>query len=118
MGDSILIVNYKLNKVPHKKLDKIPYELWKGRRPSYKYLKVCGCLAKISILDPKRFKIGSKTVNYVFIIYAYNSSACQFLLYKLIKDIHSNTIMGSKNVISLRMCFHGRKQKKIVYLRE
>jgi hypothetical protein len=39
-GKAILIVNYILNKVAHKKLNKTPYELWNGRRPSYKYLKV------------------------------------------------------------------------------
>ncbi|XP_071722822.1 uncharacterized protein [Rutidosis leptorrhynchoides] len=38
----VLTANYILNKVPHKKLDKIPYELWKGKPPSYKYMKVWG----------------------------------------------------------------------------
>ena len=39
-GEAILSANYILNRIPHKKTNKSPYELWKGRRPSYKYLKV------------------------------------------------------------------------------
>ena len=35
-GEAILTANYLLNKAP-KKSRKTPYELWKGRKPSYKY---------------------------------------------------------------------------------
>ncbi|CAL8118819.1 unnamed protein product [Prunus armeniaca] len=35
-------------------LDKTPYELWKGHKPSYKYLKVWGCLAKVAVPNPKK----------------------------------------------------------------
>ena len=41
-GEAILSANYILNLIPHKKTNKSLYELWKGRRPSYKYLKVWG----------------------------------------------------------------------------
>ena len=37
-GEAILSANYLLNKVPKKKEEKTPYELWKGRKPSYNYL--------------------------------------------------------------------------------
>ena len=37
-GEAILTANYILNKVPKKKAGKTPYELWRGRKPSYKYL--------------------------------------------------------------------------------
>ena len=37
-GEAILSSNYLLNKVSQKKEEKTPYELWKGKRPSYKYL--------------------------------------------------------------------------------
>ena len=36
----ILTANYLLNKVPKKKTENTPYELWKGRKSSYKYLRV------------------------------------------------------------------------------
>ena len=37
-GEAILSANYFLNKVPKKKVEKTPYELWRGQYPSYKYL--------------------------------------------------------------------------------
>ena len=78
--------------------NKSPYELWKGRRPSYKYLKVWGCLDKVAVPIPKKVKIGPKTVDCVFIGYAHNSSAYRFLIHKSeIFNIHANTIIESKN---------------------
>nr|GEV36290.1 retrovirus-related Pol polyprotein from transposon TNT 1-94 [Tanacetum cinerariifolium] len=37
---------YLLNKIPRKEKEETPYELWMGRKPSYQYLRVWGCLAK------------------------------------------------------------------------
>jgi len=51
----------------------------KSRRASYKYLKVWGCHENVAILDLKKVKIGHKTMDYIFIGYAYNSSAYWFL---------------------------------------
>ena len=97
-GEAILSANYLLNKIPRKKDQKTPYELWKGRQPSYKYLKVWGCLAKVIAPLPKRMKIGPKTVDCIFIGYAQNSNAYRFLVHKSKNpDIHKNTIMESKN---------------------
>uniref|UniRef100_A0A2N9EK44 Integrase catalytic domain-containing protein n=1 Tax=Fagus sylvatica TaxID=28930 RepID=A0A2N9EK44_FAGSY len=53
-GEALLSANYILNKLPQKKLDKTPYELWKGRTPSYQFLKVWGCLAKVAVPIPKK----------------------------------------------------------------
>ena len=56
-GEAILSANYILNRIPQKKTNKPSYELWKGRRPSYKYLKVWGCLAKVVVVPiPKKVK--------------------------------------------------------------
>ncbi|KAJ9559825.1 hypothetical protein OSB04_004985 [Centaurea solstitialis] len=97
-GEAVLSANYILNKVPRKKLDKTPYELWMGRKPSYKYLRVWGCLAKVVAPPPKAVKIGPKTVDCIFIGYAQNSSAHRFLVHESsIPDIHKNTIMESRN---------------------
>jgi hypothetical protein len=46
MRVSILTVNYLVNKVLHKKIEKKTYELWKSNRPFYKYL---GHLAEIVV---------------------------------------------------------------------
>ena len=55
-GEAILSTNYLLNKVPTKQAKKTPYELWKGIKPSYKYLRVWGCLAKVAVPPLKKVK--------------------------------------------------------------
>ena len=97
-GEAILSSNYFLNNVLRKKEEKTPYELWKGKRPSYKYLRVWGCLAKVVVPTPKKMKIGPKTVDFIFIGYAYNSNAYRFLVHESENpDIHKNTIMELRN---------------------
>ncbi|KAD6118818.1 hypothetical protein E3N88_10089 [Mikania micrantha] len=97
-GEAILLATYLLNKIPFKKKDVTPYELWMGRKPSYKYLKVWGCLAKVVVPPPKVQRIGPKTVDCVFIGYAHHSSAYRFLVHDSKNpDIHKNTIMESRN---------------------
>lgn len=66
-GDTLPAANDILNRIPHKKTDKSPYELWKGKISSYKKFKVWGCLAKVRVPLPKRTKVGPKTIDYVFI---------------------------------------------------
>ena len=105
-GEAILFANYILNRLPQKKSNQSPYELWKGRRPSYKYLKVWGCLAKVAVPIPKKVKIGPKTVDCVFIGYAHNSSAYRFLIHKSeIFDMHVNTIIESRNAYFFEKVF-------------
>ena len=53
-GDAILSACHVLNRVPHKKIRKTPYEPWEGRAPNLGYLKVWGCLAKVGIPEPHR----------------------------------------------------------------
>ena len=97
-GEAILSANYILNKLPRKKTKKTPYELWKGKMPSYQFLKVWGCLAKVAVPNLKRIKIGSKSVDCVFIGYAHNSSAYRFLIHKSdVPDMNVNTIIESRN---------------------
>ena len=78
-GEAVLTANHILNKVPHKKLDKTPYEFWKGHAPNLKYLKVWGCLAKVGLPSFKVDGIGSRTFDAVFIGYAENSAAYRFM---------------------------------------
>ncbi|KAL0385036.1 UNVERIFIED_CONTAM: Retrovirus-related Pol polyprotein from transposon TNT 1-94 [Sesamum radiatum] len=78
-GEAVLSACYILNRVPHKKLDKTPYELWKGFAPNLSYLKVWGCLAKVAYPDFRKSNIGPKTFDCVFIGYAQNSAAYRFM---------------------------------------
>ena len=96
--EAILFANHILNKIPHKNKDVTSYELWKGHKPSYKYLKVWECLTKVVLQKPKQVKIGPKTIDCIFIGYANNSSAYHFLVHKSsIPDIHEDTIIESRN---------------------
>ena len=74
--------------MPHKKIDRTPYETWKGHAPNIKSLKVWGCLVKVGVPDPQKIKIGPMTVNSIFIGYARNSMAYRFIL------IHDNGVLG------------------------
>nr|AAK70407.1 pol polyprotein [Citrus x paradisi] len=56
-GEAVLSANYLLNKIPRKQENTTPYELWKGRSPSYKFLRVWGCLAKVVVPLNKKVKI-------------------------------------------------------------
>ena len=78
-GKAVLSACYILNRVPHKRLDKTSYELWKGFAPNLKFLKVWGCSAKVGLPDYKRVNVGSKTVDTIFIGYAENSVAYRFM---------------------------------------
>ena len=69
MERSHFIGKLPLNKVPQKNEQKTPYELWKGRQPSYKYLRMWGGLAKVAVPTPKKVKIGPKAVDCIFIGY-------------------------------------------------
>jgi hypothetical protein len=87
-----------LNKTPHKENEETPYEIWMGRKSSYKYLKVWGCLAKVLAPALKVQRIGHKTVDCIFNGYAHNSSAYWFLVHEFNNpDIHKNTILESRN---------------------
>jgi len=98
-GEALLIANLVLNRIPHKKIDKSPCEVWNGKQPSYKILKVWGCLVKVQVPLPKRTKLGPKTIDCVFIGYALHSVAYRFLVIKSeIPDINNNTIIESIEV--------------------
>ncbi|CAL2271844.1 unnamed protein product [Prunus armeniaca] len=86
------------NKITLKDNEKTPYELWKGRSPNLRILKVWGCLAKVLILDPKIKKIGPKTIDAVFLGYAKNSSANRFLVINSeVKEVANNTVMEARD---------------------
>ncbi|KAA0035901.1 ty1-copia retrotransposon protein [Cucumis melo var. makuwa] len=65
--------------IPHKRLEKTPYEHGKGHAPNLSYLKVWGCLAKVPFPALKKSTVGFKTFDSIFIGYAQNSAACRFM---------------------------------------
>ena len=94
----MLTACFILNRITLKDNEKTPYELWKGRSPNLRILKVWGCLAKVLIPDPKRKKIGHKTIDAFFLGYAKNSSANRFLVINSeVKEVATNTIMEARD---------------------
>ncbi|GJZ63134.1 retrotransposon protein, putative, ty1-copia subclass, partial [Tanacetum coccineum] len=84
--------------IPHKEKEETSYELWMGRKPSYQYLRVWGCLAKVAVPTPKAKKIRPKSVDCIFIGYAKNSSAYRFIVHDSKNpDIQKNSVMESRN---------------------
>ena len=113
-GEALLTANHILNKIPFKKTNKSPYEIWKGRLPTYKTLKVGGCLAKVLIPLPKRTKIGPKTIDCVFIGFANNSATYIFLVIKSeVSNIHVNTIIESNDAEFFEGIFPYKEKKQI-----
>ena len=78
-GEAVLSACFVLNRIPHKRLDKTPYELWKGHAPNLSYLKVWGCLAKVPFSALKKSTVGAKTFDCIFIGYAQNSVVYRFM---------------------------------------
>ena len=60
-GHALLTAAFTLNRVPSKTVEKTPYEIWTGRRPSMSFMKIWGCEAYVkrqvsNKLDPKSDK--------------------------------------------------------------
>nr|ABA98024.2 retrotransposon protein, putative, Ty1-copia subclass [Oryza sativa Japonica Group] len=97
-GEALLTSSHVLNRVPNRNKDKTPYEIWIGRKPSLSYLRTWGCLAKVNVPITKKRKLGPKTVDCVFLGYAYHSIAYRFLIVKSeVPDMHVGTIMESRD---------------------
>ena len=46
-GCALKIVVFTLNRVPSKAVEKTPYEMWTGKKPSLSFLKIWGCDAYV-----------------------------------------------------------------------
>jgi hypothetical protein len=97
-GEAILTANFVLNRVVTKNREVTPYEEWNGRKPNVNFLRTWGCLAKVNLLEPKKRKIGPKTIDCAFLGYAHNSTAYRFLVIKSdAPEQNVNTIMESRD---------------------
>ena len=52
---------FTVNRVPSKAVEKTPYEMWTGKRPSLSFLKIWGCEAYVKLqvsnkVEPKSDK--------------------------------------------------------------
>jgi hypothetical protein len=96
VGAALLSSCHVLNKVPMKKKEKTPYEVWIGRKLLLSYLCTWGCLAKVNVLINKKHKLGPKTVDCTFLGYAHHSITYRFLVIKLeVLDVYVNIFLVS-----------------------
>jgi len=69
-GEALMTAAYILNRVPSKVVNKIPYELWTGKKPSIKHLHIWGCPAEARPYRPHERKLDSRTISCYFVGYA------------------------------------------------
>jgi len=67
-----------LNRVPSKAIPKTPYEIWTGRKPSLRYMKIWGCPAEAKLYNPQQRKLDMKTISCFFIGYPERSKGFRF----------------------------------------
>ena len=77
-GEALKTAVYILNRVPSKAVNKTPYELWTGKRPSIKHLHIWGCLAEARPYRPHERKLDSRTISCYFVGYAERSQGYKF----------------------------------------
>ena len=83
---------YILNQVPTKVVQKTPFELFKGWKPSLRHILVWGCPSKVRIYNPQENKLDPRTISGHFIGYAKNSKC-----YKFYCSSHTTRIVESRN---------------------
>nr|GFA27887.1 putative zinc finger, CCHC-type [Tanacetum cinerariifolium] len=67
-----------LNRVPSKFVPKTPYEIWTGRKPNLRYLRVWGCPVEAKLYNPQSQKLDLKTISFFFFGYPERSKGYRF----------------------------------------
>jgi hypothetical protein len=105
-GEAILMACHVLNKVHTKNKEITPFEKWEKKKLNISYLRTWGCLAKVNVLINKNCKLGPKTVNCVFLRYAFHNIGYRFLIINSgVPDMLVGTIMESSDAMFFRTNF-------------
>lgn len=75
-GYALLTATHLLNMVPSKAVFTTPYQIWMGRNPSLRYLRIWGCHAYVRVAQ--RDKLAPRGYKFRFIGYPENSLGYQF----------------------------------------
>jgi hypothetical protein len=87
-----------LNHVPIKNKEITPFKEWEKKRVNLSYLHTWGCLAKVNVPTNKKSELKPKTVDCIFIGYAFHSIGYRFFIIKSgVADMHVGTIMDSRD---------------------
>ncbi|GJW05863.1 zinc finger, CCHC-type containing protein, partial [Tanacetum coccineum] len=98
-GEAMLTAYYLLNRVPNKRNQIIPYELWTKKKPNLNYLRVWGCRAVVRLPDPKLKTLGERGIECIFVGYAKHSKAFRFYIIEPNDSVAINSIIESRDVI-------------------
>jgi hypothetical protein len=76
------------------------------KRVNLSYLRTWGCLAKVNVPINKKHKLEPKTVDCIFIGYAFHNIGYRFLIIKSeVPNMHVGTIMDSRDATFFRLFF-------------
>lgn len=74
-GEAVIMANYIQNRLPAKDIEKTPYEIWFGVKPSIKHFKRFGSKCYVFVPDEKRKKLDAKAIQAVMVGYDLSSKA-------------------------------------------
>lgn len=99
-GEAIATATYLQNRLPSRAIERTPYELWTGQKPSYDGLRIFGCEAYVHLPEVKRTKLETKAQKLIFVGYSEEHKGYRFL------DCETNKIIISRDVsfIELESC--------------
>ncbi|KAM2724743.1 hypothetical protein EV1_027531 [Malus domestica] len=75
-GYALYTAAYLLNRVPSKSVPQTPYEIWHGRKPSLKHVKIWGCEAYVKKLEAT--KLEARSVRCYFVGYPKETMGYEF----------------------------------------
>ncbi|KAM2746929.1 hypothetical protein PS2_022463 [Malus domestica] len=75
-GYALYTAAYLLNRVPSKSVSQTPYEIWHGRKPSLKHIKIWGCEAYVKKLEVT--KLEARSVGCYFVGYPKENMGYEF----------------------------------------
>lgn len=94
-AEAVMTACFLINRVPCRNNDKSPEEIWSGRRPNLKFLRVFGCPALVHIPRERRSKLDPKSIEGIMIGYSDVSKA-----YRVFNPIDGKIII-SRDVVCL-----------------
>jgi len=81
-----------------KVVPKLPFELFKGWKPSLKHMHIWRCLSEVRIYNPQEKKLDSRTISGYFIGYAERSKGYRFYcLYHITRIVESRNAKFLEN---------------------
>ena len=109
-GEAVITATYIQNRLPSKSVEKTPYELWKGRKPNLKHLRVFGSKVFCYIPKEKRTKLDEKAEEGIFVGYSDRTKGYRVYVPTMDKVILSRSVEFDETEKESK----GAKENKII----